>query len=299
MRAINQRWILIVVLSVLLFSCKKDSESSAGSGSGSGSGSGGGNSGSGSNSSTTTARYMQNATVEDYTGLNCGYCPRAHTYLEKAKTTYGDKVVGIEIHGTAYEDQGSTFTYKPADNLGTVMQVTGFPTVHINRTINSSTVDPTSEIGPHITGSSVSSTVGLLISSNLSGSNLSITVKSRFSTATTGSKLVVYVLESGVDGNQHSYYNDDSTSPYYRQGAILTYKHDGVLRTSASNILGDGIPSQTAGSEYVRTYAVTLNPSWNTSNLSIAAMVVQSDNTLINAQQANVGQTKDFQILVP
>lgn len=303
MKIINCKWVLMVLLSVFVLSCKKDSETpvaSSSNGSDSGNGNGSGN---GSSKSSATARYTQNATLEDYTGLDCGYCPGAHTYLQKAETAYGAKVIPMEIHGTSYESAGSPFIYAPADNLASTFGVTGFPAIRLNRTISVNYGDdPTSDVKPYVTPSSIStisSTVGLGISSNLSGSVLSITVKSRFSNATSGGKLVVYVLENGVAGNQHSYFDADPKSPFYRQGSILTYKHDGVLRTSATAILGDAIPSQVAAAEYSKTYTVTVPGTWNSSNLSIAAMVVTSANKLINAQQAKVGQVQDFQILAP
>jgi len=304
MKTISLKWVLMILLSVFVLSCKKDSETpvaSSGSGTGSGSGSGGG-SGGGSTSSAT-ARYTQNATLEDYTGLNCGYCPGAHTYLQKAGTAYGAKVIPMEIHGTAYESPGSPFIYAPADNLASTFSVGGFPSIRLNRTIDLGYGgDPTPDIKSYVTAatsSAISSTVGLAINSSLSGAVLSITVKSRFSNATSGSKLVVYVLENGVAGNQSSYFNNNSSSPYYQQGGTLTYLHDGVLRISASALLGDAIQTQAAAAEYSKTYTVAVPAGWNSSNLSIAAMVVTSANKLINAQQAKVGQVQDFQILAP
>lgn len=298
MKTVDFKWMLIVLLSVFVLSCKKDSEIASPSpnpvlqlGEGT--------------TSTLTARYTKNVTLEDYTGLNCGFCPRARTYLQKAETAYGAKVIGIEVHGTGYEDHGSPFTYSQADDLGTSLGATaaGYPAVRIDRTITANNGgDPVPEIKPYITSSSssaVSSTVGLGIASNLSGSVLSITVKSRFSNATSGSKLVVYVLEDGVAGNQHSYFNTDPASPYYNQGDILTYKHDGVLRTSATAVLGDAIVDQATAAEYTKTYSVTVPANWNSSNLSIVAMVVQANNKLLNAQQAKVGEIKQFDILVP
>jgi len=297
MKMISCKWVLIVLLSVFVLSCKKDSDTPVASSGGSGSGSGSGS------TSSATARYTQNATLEDYTGLNCGWCPGAHNYLVKAETAFGAKVIPMEIHGTSYESAGSPFIYAPADNLASTFSVTGFPTIRLNRTIDLDYGgDPTSDIKSYVTAatsSAISSTVGLAINSSLSGAVLSITVKSRFSNATSGSKLVVYVLENGVAGNQSSYFNTVSSSPYYQQGGTLTYLHDGVLRISATTLLGDAIQAQSAAAEYSKTYTVTVPAKWNSSNLSIAAMVVTSANELINAQQAKVGQVQDFQILAP
>jgi len=61
--------------------------------------------------------------------------------------------------------------------------------------------------------------------------------------------------------------------------------------------LGDFIPSQAANAEYAKDYTLAIPSSYNRSNLRVVAMIVKSDNTLLNAQQASAGQKKDFQIV--
>lgn len=288
-------FIIIAVFSIFLFSCKKDDDSLENS-----------NSSGGDNSTTTdvttTARYVQNAILEDYTGLNCGYCPGAHNYLVKAKTAYGDNVIDVEIHPSAYEAPNSIFLYKPSDAILTVFNINGFPNIRLNRTTTVSYgANPTNDLKSVLktsSGAALSSTLGLSIASTINGSNLDITIKSRFSKATSNVKLVVYVLESGLTGDQHSYFNADSSSPYYGQGQILKYSHDGVLKASASDILGDNLPAQEAASEYTKTYKVALGSTWNKANLSIVAMLVDSSNKALNALQADAGKVKNFQLTV-
>lgn len=297
MKRLINTLMVAAVFSTLLFSCKKDDDSSENSNSSS----------SGGNTSTTpdvttTARYVQNVILEDYTGLNCGYCPGAHNYLVKAKTAYGDNVIDVEIHPSAYEAPNSIFLYKPSDAILGVFSINGFPAIRLNRTTSVSYgANPTNDLKSVLkttSGAALSSTLGLSITSTISGSNLNITVKSRFSKATSSVKLVLYVLESGLVGDQHSYFNADSNSPYYGQGQVLKYSHDGVLKVSASDILGDNLPAQEAGSEYTKTYKVVLGSTWNKANLSIAAMLVDSSNKALNALQADAGKAKSFQFTV-
>ena len=71
------------------------------------------------------------------------------------------------------------------------------------------------------------------------------------------------------------------------------------MRTSATDVFGDVIPDQVAAAEYSKTYTVAIPAGWNSNKLSIAAMVVKANKDLLNAQQATVGSTKDFEILIP
>jgi len=294
MKMISCKWVLMVLLSVFVLSCKKDNETSSasyGTGSVTNTNGGGGVTGT---TSSATARYTQNCTIETLTALWCYACPAAKTNIDAAVAAYSGKgVFPMEFHPDqsffAQDDLlGWSGTYILSQ---TFPFVGGWPTIHLNRGIiyNWSS----SEIAPLITTSStsaVSSTIGLAINSNLNGDKLSVTVKSRFSNAANGYKLVVYVLESGIVATHKM--EDGSEN--------ANYVNDNVVRVSAtSSVLGDAIPSQAAAAEYAKTYTVTVPATWNSSNLSVVAMVVNSANKLINAQRAKVGQAQDFQILVP
>ena len=295
MKTIICKGIVGVLVSILVLSCKKDNTTTTSSSS-----SGSADSG-GSTSSTVTARYTQNATLEDYTASWCGWCPRAKTYTDAAVAQYGANVIPMEFHNT------DALTPVGEPTLETAFSVTGYPSQYLNRNIpyNASL----SQIAPLVTAtSSVSSTVGLAINSSLNGTSLSITVKSRFAQAVSGAKLVVYVLENGIVASHANDYSgssaySNSSNPLYvwymDPNPIPNYINDHVVRTSASAILGDAIPTQAGASEYDKVYTVSVPATWNSSNLSIVAMVVQANNNLLNAQQAKVGQVQNFQILVP
>jgi hypothetical protein len=85
--------------------------------------------------------------------------------------------------------------------------------------------------------------------------------------------------------------------PFYLIIHFSALPNDHVVRNSASSVLGDLIPAQTLGSEYSKTYTVSIPTSWNKQRLSIAAIVVQSNNSVLNARKAVVGQSQDFQLI--
>ena len=73
--------------------------------------------------------------VEEYTGLNCGFCPRGYVMLEQMKGSYGDRFVALSYHSSGWESNAmdcikvSEFPVDP----------TGYPAASLNR---NQTVDP-------------------------------------------------------------------------------------------------------------------------------------------------------------
>jgi hypothetical protein len=66
--------------------------------------------------------------VEEFTGLNCGYCPRGYVAMEEMSKMYGDRFVGMAYHSQSYESSMVTVLDRdfPID-------VPGFPYADLNR----------------------------------------------------------------------------------------------------------------------------------------------------------------------
>lgn len=297
---INGKILVIVLFSsmfAVIYSCKKDDTDTDTPGSNN-------TSGTGFAVSVTfpaSTRFAQKCTLEDYTTLPCGGCVMAKTHTEAAITAYGSSVVPMEFHTGVSSGgiDGSPLKFADIDILQNTFSVPSFmPQQFLNRNILYT--QNIAQIAPLITtaASAISSTVGLAISSSLNGTNLYITIKSRFAQAIKDSKLVVYILESGIVTKHANDYNTVQGNPWYNAGAPITnYINDHVVRASVSNALGDPIPNQTAIAEYNNLYNLTIPPNWNKSKLSIATMLVTSNNSLLNAQQAEVGHYQDFETM--
>ena len=73
--------------------------------------------------------------VEEFTGLNCGWCPRGYVMLEDMKQQYGDEFVALSYHSSGWEGNAMTcidpsnFPLKPDD----------YPSASLNR---NATIDP-------------------------------------------------------------------------------------------------------------------------------------------------------------
>lgn len=67
--------------------------------------------------------------VEEFTGLNCGYCPRGYVAMEEMHNLFGDRFVGLAYHSQSYETAMVTVA-----NDDFPIDVPGFPASCINRT---------------------------------------------------------------------------------------------------------------------------------------------------------------------
>lgn len=305
MKLINCNKILwILGLSFWLCSCKKNDD--------------GANNPPNSTSSTiipssSTARYTQNCVLETYTGLWCHNCPTADKITESLVSVYGNLLVPIDVHyGGDIFIPYNTDLYKKATMLVQSYQISSYPAQILNRdaTIGVSSSKVATLVTPP-SSTAISSTVGLEINSSTNNGILPINVKVRSAKAQSGIKLVVYAVENGILATHMTDAGEDPN-----------YINDNVLQAIASDPLGDAIPDQTAAFEYAKTYQVpilttpiphprvnqgplysypldTPTPAWVISNLRVVAMVVDSKNHVLNAQQAPVGKTQQFQILTP
>ena len=66
--------------------------------------------------------------VEDFTGMWCGWCPRALASLENAVHKYANNIIPIAIHGGGSGEPLYCSTY-----YNKLKQLTGYPTLEINR----------------------------------------------------------------------------------------------------------------------------------------------------------------------
>lgn len=73
--------------------------------------------------------------VEEFTGLNCGWCPRGYVALEQGKLYHGNQFVAIAYHSTRFE-KGAMTCIDPSDFP---VLIQGYPAASVNR---SAQIDP-------------------------------------------------------------------------------------------------------------------------------------------------------------
>ena len=232
--------------------------------------------------SNLPSSFSKKAIVEDFTGTWCGYCPRV-SYAASLVEEQTDKVFVVGVHN------GDQMANNFGRSLESEYNITGFPTAYIDRATTWTYPEP-SNIDEAINAAEGTVDVGLAIESSLTESILDFKVYQGFLENMTDVKLVVFVLEDGILADQVNY------TSYYGGGSTVTdFEHNGVLRYSATNVMGDATMS-TAGI-HEKSFSVDLS-SYGVlvpENTGILAMLVnQSGRVLLNAQYVAADESKPF-----
>jgi len=232
--------------------------------------------------SNLPASFSKKAVVEDFTGTWCGYCPRV-SYAASLVEEQTDKVFVVGVHN------GDQMANSFGGALEDEYNITGFPTAYIDRA-NTWTYPEPSNIDQALNSAVGTADVGLAIESSLTGSILDFKVYQGFLENITGVKLVVFVLEDGILANQSNY-----TSYYGGASTIVDFEHNGVLRYSATDVMGD--PTTSTLGIHEKTFSVDLS-SYDVlvpENTGILAMLVtQTGRVLLNAQYVAANENKPF-----
>ena len=73
----------------------------------------------------------RNVVIEEYTGINCGYCPDGHRRANEIMAAHPDRVCVINIHEGGYA--ANTYTTQFGTALANQTGLTGYPAGTVNR----------------------------------------------------------------------------------------------------------------------------------------------------------------------
>lgn len=80
----------------------------------------------------STTPQNRNVIIEEFTGVNCGYCPDGHRIVNEIIEANNGRVAGINIHQGSYAN-GSPYTTQYGDALANQTGLTGYPAGTVNR----------------------------------------------------------------------------------------------------------------------------------------------------------------------
>ncbi|MEO8770816.1 MAG: Omp28-related outer membrane protein [Ferruginibacter sp.] len=234
-----------------------------------------------------SAGFINHVLVEEYSGTWCGNCP-AILYGVDLVHQQTDRSVIVGIHLLNDDPYITTDGNTLASNLG----VTGVPTGYINRTI--SWAGPQYEnVSQVINEIQASSNAGLAISSAINGNTITASIKVGYIQPLSGNaKLTVYLVEDSLYYTQRNY----SATLYNGQPYIPGFEYNGVLRAIVSSLSGDDIAN--SGSLNEKNYSISIPANIaNIANIRLVAFVSNDVGSVVNVQDAKVGEIKDFENL--
>ena len=232
--------------------------------------------------------FTQKVLAESFSGTWCGICPGTIIPLENYTNTHPN-VISVGVHGPS--GSGDPFQYVFDPQLRTAYSVTGVPTVLLNR--DSKWANNSTTILDNL--AQRRAPLGIGFETSITGNTITVKAKVKFDVTTSlPLKIVVLLAEDNLKYNQANYGHFGLPNP------IVNFNHRNVLRSAATDIFGDAIPSgqQIKGSTWEKNYTFNAG-SYVQANCKIIAFVLYGDNAenrkgVLNIQTVSAGQNKDF-----
>lgn len=234
----------------------------------------------------TTRPQLKGVVLEEYTGLNCPYCPQGHAVAAAILAANPDKVSVIAIHQGyfAEPDEGQPdFTTSFGDALAGQTNLEGYPSGTVNRHYFS---DLSTSGGTALNrGDWEAASDGIL----LEEAYLNIGVESQFDDVThelTVNVEVYYTgnLPFGVNSNFIQVAIIESDIIAYQAGGSANYNHKHMLRHLVTGQWGDEIVAPEYGTLISRTYTYAMPDDWVAENCDIVAFVTESHQEIITGK---------------
>ncbi len=276
MNFILKSGILFLVISSIIFSCKKEKDTTV----------------------TTTqtitgppSSFEAKAVIEVFSGEFDTDCPAGASTLKSILDANANKVYGAVVHyGDAFEP---IFYSALAGYLGGVGE---YPTAAINRVpaTNAGAENDYVVYSPTNWNTNITRFInkkvglGLALETTITSDNkvaIKVKVHNNGTVDLSKNKLTVYVLENNVTANNQI-------------GATAGYKHQNLLRAALTSTTGDDI-ALVANETFTKDFQFVLPSNMNKDEVQILAFVNRTGaNTslhgIVNAQQVKLGQNKNW-----
>ena len=233
----------------------------------------------------------RNVLIEEYTGVNCQYCPLGHKATDFTLKSFPGKAFAINIHQGAFATQYST---QWGNALANQASVQGYPSSSLNRHIfNGGTIqiDPGQAYPCALQIMNQESPVNVAATVDIDPVTRLMVVKVEVYYPGNGpgdfNMLNVALVQNNVLGNQ------TGGAQYYPENYVNgQYRHMHILRHLLTGQWGDTIHNVTAGSFFTKEYAYVVPQQIgdlavdNMDNLSVLVFVCQDRKEVLNVCEA-------------
>ena len=258
----------------------------------------------------STSPQNKKAVLEEFTGINCTWCPAGHVIANQIYAADPNNVLIINIHSGSFANAG---TGQPdfKTTVGTAidqmpgMGITGYPAGTMNRMVLSGTAMAGSRSlwnGWANTVKSQPAYCNVALQGTIDPQTRVLTVQVEvYYTANSPvgtNSLNVFLLEDKIPGPQINGSNVNLGN-YNADG---TYNHNHVLRKALTPNFGLTIPNTIAGTLFTTTLTYTIPTTYGAAgkttvpkfgNLELVGFVTQTDRTIINGDDGPVSMTND------
>ncbi len=205
-------------------------------------------------SQTTSNR---NALIEEFTGVNCGYCPDGHRIADEIVAANPGQVVAVNIHSGSYASDPTDFRIQDGENLDNTFSISGYPTGVVSRAQGNTTSSRgawAGQVAPILQESSYVN-LGMQADWDINTNEATITLQAYFTgnSSASSERLHLYLLQDDIAGKQ----SGSSANP----SAVLPngdYNHTKMLRNMFFGLNGITLPSNSSGSLFDTTFTVSI-----------------------------------------
>ena len=239
----------------------------------------------------STQPGKRNALIEEYTGVNCQYCPLGHKATDQAVEAFPGRVFAINIHQGTF---ASRFTTQWGNALAGQASISGYPSSTLSRHAffgNSIHIDPgqayscAAEILEMDAPVNVAATVDIDPQSRL----MVVKVEAYYTADANGG---TNMLNVALVQNNVLYYQAGASSYYPENMVNGEYQHKHILRDLLTGQWGDTIHQTTAGSFFTKEYAYVIPQQIgdlvvpDVDDLSVVVFVCEGRKEVLNACEA-------------
>lgn len=245
----------------------------------------------------STTPSNKNVVIEEYTGINCGYCPDGHKIANQVAAAHPGRVFILNIHQGNYA--ASTYTTQFGNALANQIGLSGYPAGTVNRHLfsqYSDVLDVYRSYWPTCANAILgqSSPVNIAARGTLDWTTreLNITVQLYYTSdeANATNKLNVAILQDNVLGSQ----SGASLNPDQQVGS--QYRHMHMLRHLITGQWGEAVSPTTTGSFIEKTYTYTIPASLGSPNaiaakledLHFVAFVAQGNQEILTGCEVEI-----------
>ncbi len=239
----------------------------------------------------STTPQKRKALIEEYTGVNCQYCPLGHKAIDEIAATYPGQVYSINIHQGTF---ASRYTTQWGNALAQQAGVQSYPSSTLNRHAfkgASIQIFPSENYVyvPQVLQMDAPVNVAAVVDIDPQTRLMTVRVEAYYTSNSEANNnyLNVAILQSNV------YSTQSGGTTYYPENMVNgKYHHKHILRHLLTGQWGDTIYNTTAGSLFTKEYAYVVPHSIgdltidNVDDLSVVVFITQNHKEVLNVTEA-------------
>ena len=248
----------------------------------------------------STSPTNKKAVIEEFTGVNCGYCPNGHKICNDIANKNSGKVFVINVHYGGYAPTSPAeidYTTTVGNGIGNQSgaNAIGYPCASVNRhlftgsTLAMSVPSVESSVNQEL---AKPSPINLAIDIDYDYDTRELTILTEVyytDTAVSSRKLNIALLQDWVKGPQSNYGNYNPQ--YITEDGMYMHMH--MLRELITGQWGIDLPADTAGAFWDSTFKYTMPEKFKSIpvkpyNISVLAFIAENQKEIITADQKNI-----------